>query len=847
MNESKEHIPSSGNEREEIGLTKKTEFEKLLPNDFSLVAPSSDEVRAERQQIFQDRQYTYAEAAARAARITTSHEATPQTIETLSRLISASTALSMHKQYDPLEGYREKAGLIYKRERLMQELFDALSFEEGIKSFSRSAHIITGKEYGSMADINRDYPHITKTEIMILSLSEKIPNLYLTAGRPLDYQPRTEEEKDCHVIPMIVGASIDGIMVADDLTNPNRMYAGDAHGHLGIVGADEPFIEKISFKQSIKKIINELVPLIITNYRLHERLWNNADSAITDGASKLDRIVIEKILGHSPDGPLSAAIATLSPPQKEQFREMQVHIDQRVGKNIIIDLTTGRWLNSTEILKIFGLIDQIPNQMIEGEKHFEGFFTPFGPGILFTDATGKTVAYTPYRAYYLRDALHGFHVEAVDASKTNNTMAMLFNQIARHAENLTMAEEERTGEDPSILEGMQIDMKLKYGIDLEIRPQMCMSNTELNDFSASRGQSVILKPTYKFAAEEAYQVMRIFDQLPPELLKGIKRVEKVTHDELPFEDMMQGGEILGKFDALSGTMTLYQHPNFPFSSYSREAHELRSFTIVHEIAHGLWEQKMTDKQRSLWKDISWGADGLLEESKSNFLTMYSSIKNEEEDFCDHFASFVLHGMEFRERSREIPPLAEKYGQIRNIIRGLVGKTVEYQQISTSTIEEITGSLKEQIAILSAEQIVKIERDRLKIEDDVTKDAVAKISVELDKDETIKNDVIPTSERINLSEEPVVTEDDFERKIAIQNETNFKRQSIMDIQRFFEESLSEQRSLRLAQKIFSLIDKGWSSEALRLGEKRIDNPEDLRDFKTLVERIGNSLESGQFNL
>lgn len=836
MSESGEGSPTKPKVEGE-SFTKKREFGQLLPKDFGLVATSS-EVLAEQQKTFRDRHLTYSEASERADKIMVDPENTRQRLETSSALASTSVEMETRALYDPLEAYREKSGLIEKRDRLMKSLFDSLSFERALDNFSRAAKIFSGKRYRDMAEINKDYPHLTRAEMTLLSLLDEVPRLYLTTGHSRNYQPKSEEEKGCYEVPMIAGASTDGLMFTDDLTNPNRMYAEDAHGHLGITGADEPFVEKVHFKKSIKKIIDDLVPLIISNYRLHERIWNTADSALVDGMGKLDRIAFERTLGHSPEVPLAQAIESLAPPEKEQFYERQRSIDARVGKNMIINLTTGELLQPKSVIKLFGLLHEIPSRLIEDERPFEGAFAAFGPGVLFMDAAGETVAYSPYSPYYLRDALQGFHVEAIDAGKTNPTVAMLFNQVAKRAEELTMTDAENRGEDPSTLEGIQIDMKLKYSIDLEILPQMRIAPTKMNDFSASRGAFTVLEPTSKFGVEEADQLLKIFNLLPPELINGIRRVKKVTRDIFPLQDMLSRNHLLGEFDLHNGALIIYQHPNLPLTAHTPETRALRAFTITHEVAHNMW-QKLSKEEQNAWRAISWDTLGPTE-PREDFLTMYSGTENEEEDFCDHVASFILHGPEFRMKAGEVPSLAEKYTQIKNLITRLTGRVIEYPKVSPNTIEEITGKIRDQVTILD-EEIVAMERKLEKAEENITQQELKKISVELDKKPA--PDVIPFGEKIDLSEEDT-GDNDFDRIAALTEEINFKRNSILTLQGLFAESLSEKKALRLAQKIYTLIDKGWFDEAFKTGKKRV-GPAERSYFEDLMQKIKVALETGNF--
>ena len=60
-------------------------------------------------------------------------------------------------------------------------------------------------------------------------------------------------------------------------------------------------------------------------------------------------------------------------------------------------------------------------------------------------------------------------------------------------------------------------------------------------------------------------------------------------------------------------------------------------TIIHEIAHGVWES-LADEMKERYEGISWGGTIKKKDLEHHFMTYYSrAANNPAEDFAEHFA------------------------------------------------------------------------------------------------------------------------------------------------------------------------------------------------------------------
>lgn len=810
MAKSNEREPKSRRKRPEKVSALAT-FQELLPVGFQLEAPTALVVAKEKQEVYQNRSGSLGEAIHRAQNISGGLPIK----NGLARSIF-STAIAL-KEIDPLEQYRKKMGLDVRRDQLMNSLYRELSFETGFSLLNLGAAAIENTVYSDMADLNQKHPHLTRTDITLISLLNTPPGTFLTHGVTLDRPPETFEEAESVEVPIIAGASTQGLIVVPETSDVNVVSNRDIYGQHGITG-ESTTREMTPYSSEIQTTIDELVPLIMTNYRLHQRLWEGSDSAVMDGMSKIDRQAAEATLGErfGMDVPTPELIRSIPQEKQEEFRITQKKMESLLGRDLIIDLQTGQPLNNFEMVKLLGMIDSVPQLLFDPETPFEGFFMAYGPGIMFLDQTGKALDYSSYHPYYLRLGMQGLYTESVDVTKANRTAALIINDLSRQAEVTAMNVAEETGEDPSILEGLKIDLKLKYNIDLDLRPEIVLVDTDLDTARYQMGEKISIKPNVKFGAQEAKQLIELLELLPEELLKNVSRFKKASGYEFDFTELQNGVAVTADYSR-DGTITIHQNPTLPYVHFTPEMKAARAFAIIHEVGHGLW-QGLTQEQMEEWTAVSWDEEGKVKKKpREAFLTMYSHHLNSEEDFCDHFASFVLHAQEFRDKAKNQPTFREKYRQIKTIVQMLSGREVEYPQISPWSVEQINGAVDAQVKKLTTDEVIDRENVFLKGKEVEARGLERKLIVRTDKVEDILTD--QEVEEIDPYASP-------QEKIRKDNELEFKSRKLRDFLSYFANYQPEKKATSNAKRLYRLLEKDEIEKALKLAASIVEDDDEL---------------------
>lgn len=841
-------------------LVVKTDFRDLLPAGFKLEAPAVALVSREQQAVYQDRsELSFSEVMDRTGRILSPNPQERAEKEiALARKALFGTEIAL-KNKDPLEEYREKLGLVAKREWLMNQLFKELSAQEGLEVFSQTAFLLTGKRYSNMAEVNQDYPHLTQTEMALLSLLDTAPTTFIEFGRTNPLPVKAGEKQVNHkLVPLMAGGSVHGLLFINELTDPNKVYVGDSYSQLGITGANES-VETVGYKPKISLIIKELLPLVVSNYRLHERVWNKADSALLDGISKIDRFALSKVLSQqSDDQPLYVLRRQLTHDQKLKWDEQKQKIDIIFGQNILVDLQKGIPLETNDVVKLIGLLDKLPEMLLDENQPFEGFFTPYGPGLLFLDRIGNPVFYTSYNPYYLREAMQGLYSEQIDVGRDNRSIAMIFNDLAKQAEGLVYEAAAEKEEDPSLLEGTRIELKLSRNTDLDITPQ---TKLEVADWGRNFFQwvtKIVLTPTLKFSAAEAEQILNTTRLLAFPLVSDVSVFRKKTKDDFVVEEMLSGFIKQAKFDRHDKSVSVYQHPNYPYVFFNPEAQALRAFVIVHEISHSIWE-RLPEEDKTRWSLISWDEVTHTFKDKNGFLTMYAHIENEIEDFCDHLPSFVLHNSEFLEKASKNAILKEKHLYLEELISRLSGRKVEFPYKSPWTIEQITGAVEQQIESLKEEDLIRIEETKRERDEIKARRKRAKVSYNMDEgkvediideeeeypfddDEDLDFTNREIEEGITLVKEATEKDfDDVDDEILKEEQDSFKRNNIHLILDCLSSYLPVDDAIKLSKQIYQLLETDDFKDAMSQGRPVIEDIDDFSEFKETLESIKEAID------
>lgn len=819
-------------EQEDKRLTTPGQLQALVPSTFSL-AITAEQAKAELAETTRNTDYTSSEAHRRIAQTMAPLSYREQVVrETRSFEIQRTTSgIISPEEMNLLEQYRIGRGLSERRESLMNALFSALTFDNGLRTLGMSLRKEGDTPYHTMEELNADYPHITKTEVVLMSLLQDPPADYVNYGKKHSNDPNTR------LVPIIIGLGPNGLATALETLDLNRDAQEGGYAQLGITGKSEG-VDFVPLREGYRKMVEEIVSLTISNYRLHERVWNVFDTAISQGLGIIDREAIRRACGLELDIPIADLKRSLTPTQYEDYKREASRIDRNFGKNIIVNSHTGQALSPSDMVKLIGLIDGMPKELFDEEKPFEGSFTPYGAGILLVQVTGEKRFY-PYKAYYVREAMQGMYYEAVQSSETSRTFAEVYNLLLAQAENSVFHESQETGESPSILEGIKLDIKLEFGINLVVNPPFLIDETEMIDSMLPRHQGSALKKidVIKMSADEARQIYEILRILPKELLKPIKQIRKLAATGQTLGAYMDGLKPAATYE--DGVISIYEDPDFPYVNMDPKLRVAQGFALIHEIFHSLW-RSMDPKEMDSWERISWGRDKDHEDEsldKTQYLTLYSHVLNPEEDFCDHGASYVLHGEEFRQKARDLPDLRRKYDAILAAVANSIGRPLEFPQISPFTIEEVHGAVDQELKRLSMEQAIeKIESDAASAEIRSRANRAA-ISVSLDEGKI--DDVLAPEEQ-----ESAVSDDgsDIENyRLQKEKEIGLKREGINTIIDYVSESLDEDRALRISRRIFALMEEGEELSAILSIASRYVDEEYWDEFVEAIESIQGSWE------
>lgn len=754
-------------------------FDQLLPDNFQTRA-TAPMIREEIQNLLQDRpNISFSQGLDRVRRIEEIARVDTRLEKSLS-LVQNTSKLSLFK-YDPLEQFRIARGLAKKRENLAQKLKNSMSFDRGLFLFN----LIKGRPeaYADTNDINSDFPHITKAEIILFSLLNNAPSTFVQIGRK-------EGRPQQLLVPVVAGSSTEGLFISDDCWNPNQISTSDAYGNLGLTGVSES-VEFSPFTSTTREDFEELVSLSISNYRLHQRLKEGSLNCLLDGIGKLDRAA-------------------------DALNKTQSEIDRIFGSNIVADLHTGQILETQELVELVGLLGKIPLILLDENSPFYGYFIPYGPGVIFIDNQQVPKSYMPYHPHYIRESLQGLYYESKTTEKSNRSTALIYNDLVKHVDEGIQKEIETTGEETSILEGLRADFELVLGIKLEILPLMQITPIDRDGVLSNFLGATSLEPILKFGADEARHVFETLKILPRELLKDIGSVRKVLKKDVILEELLSGLGILAEYDKITHTISVYQNPALTFSKFTPELLALRSFIIVHEIAHSIWE-KLDAPVQEAWTNVSWNRK--IVQKEDYFLTLYSYVKNPEEDFCDHFASYVLHAGEFRQRTGKSLPLREKYNLIKNYLVNILGRDLEYPQVSPFEIEILRGRIDAQLQKLTEEEVADILDQKQKTQEYESIASTEKVVVRPDQEDL--EDIVTPRPGILRAEM-----------------LEMESRQINTLLDFFAPYMRERAATRLAQDIYQLLEDYNTREALSLASQFFDeygeDDEDL--WKELQETI-----------
>ena len=261
---------------------------------------------------------------------------------------------------------------------------------------------------------------------------------------------------------------------------------------------------------------------------------------------------------------------------------------------------------------------------------------------------------------------------------------------------------------------VQYEVKVQVERHVVLQPLPAWSLVQVHDWSKDllsytvTGKDVVTRLTSKIGVQEAQQIVMTLSIPDAKLLERVKRVVKVQNVH-SLAAMTEGMAIEGTYEAGSGTITLMEFLEMLYGDVTPMKKAVRSFTLLHECGEAVWTM-LQESDKEQWKKVSWPRTARKKVEK-HFLTFYAHHKDEKEDFCDHFAAYILHGPEFRMATASARPLKRKYRLLRSIIATLTGVSSEFPCFIPWTIREIQGALEQEIEHMELKDAIELEEKK----------------------------------------------------------------------------------------------------------------------------------------
>ncbi len=614
-------------------------------------------------------------------------------------MVTSTAVLSMHK--DSLEELRRQRGLDKYREKLLQSIHDNISFEEGLekilfhlntkkRSLLREHKI---KKATSLEHVSILMPEISASEIAWISTLKEVPKVYF------DYE---------NGVPTILDFNIDGIEFGFDGLNPNDFQleiSPDPFVNAGFTGisTDAEFYE---FSAPFKKAFHQIGMLILSDSFIYQKCYeSNKASSLIKGDGRLKRTLIERdpaSYGVSLEQLKNTLLQNL-PIDRKKLQNLEDLIKKILTNKNVFDLGRNNLCSPLDLITIIGILNKVPEPLIS-EDAFEGYILPFGKGLKIINSDGKEIEYIPFTGYLQLEAQEGLYHLSEDISRKNVLFSLVFNEYAKSIE--------AKFNEPEILKIDRLREIFRKTYEIEIPSRSTKNLTKVNDpmihsFSKTSGEdNEMMNYTLKMGVFEMESLINAISNIPKKLIPEIRMITR-EYESADSPSLILGGIAnLGQYNKLNKRITLYTPENEQFHHFSALEQQIFGDTLIHEIAHGIWDNldqeikkrwkhiskanystKLTDNykrafvydmgtQRRAYSDIS------LDGSERNSLLTNSLLK--EEDFCEHFAAYINHAIEFRELSEQSEDLARKYGFLKKLFTSFVQNN-EQAEFNTSPI------------------------------------------------------------------------------------------------------------------------------------------------------------------
>lgn len=709
---------------------------KLLPD--VRISTNALVVYKERQQLYDHIVYSYSQAHQRVKELKAAAQrqageqikseptSVPQPRTALAMLTKKKNEIAVMHNQDALEAVRIQLGLDQLRDDVLDKLRKKLSFERGLQRLSAWTKHYLGKPCDTIREANELFPHLTLSELSFFALLEELPLWMLLYGTTFDATQLAHkagiEDFDASAmrrVPQQLWGTVHGLTYVLDDYRPEIDDMGtsedDAYTVLGFTGIHED-VQFVEYTYEVKRMVRGLVPLLLSNARLYEKVWQNSPESLQVGFGRLARVALERTMGEegkeAASVSLSAAIDVLNPEQRKLFEDERRCLEQTVVQASVYDLARDLILRADEVVRLVGILHGVPHCLVQ-EQPFTGFIQPYGASLKFIAPDGNIIEQCPFSPLYGREAVETIQSEMDDVGRENRTIAYLFRELFASVQSAIM---NRFSEDEgslSLIEATTLKLWMERGVVLQ--PLPVWSLVPIHDFWRDlwnyvlTGKDVVTRVTSKIGLAEAQQIAMTLQLTPPALLARVKRIVK-TPAIHSIHALMEGMVIGGYYVTNSQTVTLVEFPEKLYGNIPASEKAARSFTLLHECGEAVWTM-LDDNTRARWKEISWKQS--RRQLEKHFLTFYAHHKDEKEDFCDHLAAYILHGPEFRVAAAIAGPLKRKYRLLRHIMAALTGSPFEYPRFVPWTIREIHGALQQEVeqrkledAILFEEGIVK---------------------------------------------------------------------------------------------------------------------------------------------
>lgn len=622
---------------------------------------------------------------------------------------------------DPLEEARLALGLDRERDKLWQQLLSEISVVRGFQAVASIARERLGATVRNLNELVELMPDISGVELGLFSLLRGLPPIYLGYGTRFDRDAverliqETLPFDAANRVPQFAWASTHG--VAFVLDNHAQQYEDggifdvDPYRILGLTGIRSD-VDLVEFRPEIKEMLGQLIMLRISGNRLYEMVWNSAPEALQVGMGRIARHALEEV---APDvarahSSVSNAIGALSTEQRPKFEEAQARLEARVALASIHDATRNVMLEPQEVVRLVGLVERIPGCLL-GQLPFVGYIHSLGTAVRFVSSDGNVVETCQFAANHLHQVVPTLLDETTTAGRENRTMNGIFSELVAEASArvLDAYAEDATAVPP--LDRLAYSVWGLRTVHLAHLPRWTL--VDVRDFwrdmvRAGRtltGKDIVATTTKKIGMTEASLYARTLALMPRPLLDHVSSLRK-AHGTSSLSEFMSGLTVAGSYEAATQTISIFENNDRTFGAVSPVQRALRGFVAAHECGEGVWTM-LTGDEIEEWSRISWSDEAPAREG--HFLTFYSHACNAKEDFCDHFACYIMHGPEFRARGESAPALAQKYAFLRRLIaRHNEGRPIDYPTVIEFTIEQITGELEQTVRQNSMEEAIEAQ-------------------------------------------------------------------------------------------------------------------------------------------